>query len=191
MWKAPAIAEIAPEGIGDPAVTPLLLRADAFAAGAHAAVGQRRRYSGEPYIVHPRAVAELVRSVTGDEAMIAASLLHDVIEDTQATLEDIISGFGRDVATLVFWLTDQTMPGDGNRAQRRAMDRARLAKAPARAQTIKVADLIDNTASIIERDPKFAVVYLAEKAALLDVLTLADPTLLRRARSQVERAIAL
>lgn len=60
-----------------------------------------------------------------------------------------------------------------------------LARAPAEAQAIKVADLIHNTSSIVERDPDFARAYMREKEALLDVLVLADPTLRRRALDQV------
>ena len=60
-----------------------------------------------------------------------------------------------------------------------------MSKADAGTQTIKVADLIDNTKTIVEYDPKFAPVYLAEKALLLDVLTKADQALLEKAREQV------
>ena len=52
-------------------------------------------------------------------------------------------------------------------------------------QTIKVADLISNTSSIVRHDPKFAVVYLDEARQLLDVLTRADPRLLAMAREQI------
>jgi hypothetical protein len=55
-----------------------------------------------------------------------------------------------------------------------------------RAQTIKLADLIDNTKTIVARDPKFAKVYLREKIALLHVLTKGDPTLMKIAVEQTE-----
>ena len=69
----------------------------------------------------------------------------------------------------------------GNRAHRKRLDRERLSRAPAAAQSIKVSDLIDNTASIVERDPDFAVTYMREKALLLPLLTRADEGLRRRA----------
>jgi hypothetical protein len=65
------------------------------------------------------------------------------------------------------------------------VDRAHTAAAPAAAQTVKVADIISNTRSIMEHDEKFAVTYLAEKRLLLDVMTRADSTLLTRAREQI------
>jgi hypothetical protein len=65
------------------------------------------------------------------------------------------------------------------------LDRQHSAAAPAAAQTIKVADLISNTRSIVAHDPGFAKVYLEEKRMLLEVLTKADPTLLNKAKEQV------
>ena len=73
------------------------------------------------------------------------------------------------VATLVAWLTGVATPADGNRAGRVAIDRAHSAKAPAAAQTIKLADLIDDAESIVRHDRRFARVYLEEKRQLLDV----------------------
>jgi hypothetical protein len=75
--------------------------------------------------------------------------------------------------------------GYGNRAERKVREKDRLAKISADAQTIKVADLIDNTKSIVERDPGFAKVYLKEKAAVLAVMTKADPRLLAKAKEKI------
>ena len=165
-------------------------RARAFATKAHADIGQVRKYTGEPYIVHPAAVVEIVRSVTHDIGMLAAAWLHDVAEDTPVTIAKIREEFGSDVALLVQWLTDVSQPADGNRAQRKAVDREHLRQAPTRAQTIKVADLIDNSSTILGHDPAFARVYLAEKQALLEVLVLADPELIAIAERQIEGALA-
>lgn len=166
-------------------MTNIVERARVFATAAHAAVGQTRKYTGEPYVVHPIEVSELVASVNGTEAMVAAALLHDVLEDTEVTVDLLEEQFGSKVADLVLWLTDISRPKDGNRGARKALDRQHSAAAPAAAQTIKVADLISNTRSIIAHDPGFAKVYLEEKRLLLDVLTRADPTLLTIAREQV------
>jgi (p)ppGpp synthase/HD superfamily hydrolase len=160
-------------------------RAKVFATAAHAAVGQTRKYTGEPYVVHPMEVASLVESVGGTEAMVAAALLHDVLEDTGVTVDVLEELFGSEVADLVLWLTDVSKPDDGNRSTRKALDRQHSAAAPAAAQTVKVADLISNTRSIVAHDPGFAKVYLEEKRLLLEVLTRADPTLLTMAREQV------
>ena len=159
-------------------------RALAFAKAAHESIDQRRKYSGEPYIVHPMAVAEIVRSVQHTPAMIAAAYLHDVVEDTPVTIELVRSEFGDEVGDLVDWLTDVSRPGDGNRRARKELDRQHLAKAPAAAQTIKLADLIDNTLTIREHDPSFWKVYRREKLALLEVLSRGDRTLWVRAKEQ-------
>lgn len=154
-----------------------------FATEAHGS--QLRKYTGEPYIVHPVAVARIVRTVPHTDAMIAAAYLHDVVEDTPVTVSDISARFGEDVAALVWWLTDVSSPGDGNRKARKALDRAHSAAAPAEAQTIKIADLIDNTRSIQRYDPDFWRVYRHEKIRLLDMLTRGDTSLHKIAAGQV------
>ena len=64
---------------------PLVIKADTFADLSHS--GQVRKYTGEPYIVHPREVATLVSTVAHTPEMLAAALLHDVVEDTPATTQ--------------------------------------------------------------------------------------------------------
>ena len=150
-------------------------KAQIFAIAAHAAVAQKRKYTNEPYIVHPAEVASIVASVPGStEDMVAAAWLHDVVEDTGVTLTDIHMNFSPEIAALVGWLTDVSKPADGNRATRKAIDREHTSQAPAEAQTIKLADLISNSRSIMQYDPKFAKVYLEEKRLLLEVLTKGD-----------------
>ena len=157
-------------------------RARVFATAAHAAVGQVRKYTFEPYIVHPAEVAKIVRDAGGSEAMVAAAWLHDTVEDTGVTIETIRAEFGTEVAELVGWLTDVSRPEHGNRAHRKALDRAHSAAAPAEAQTVKLADLIANTRSIMAHDAAFAKTYLEEKRLLLAVMTKGDPVLMAEAR---------
>lgn len=145
--------------------------ADTVANTAHAAVGQLRKYSDEPYIVHPREVAEIVKFYGGDDIQIQAALLHDVIEDTSLTVDFISSMFGVEVATMVDWLTDVSKPGDGNREIRKAMDREHLSRAPRDAQFVKVADLISNSKSICSASEGFARIYMKEKELLLRDMT--------------------
>jgi (p)ppGpp synthase/HD superfamily hydrolase len=159
------------------AASDLESRARLFATAAHAAIGQKRKYTGENYVNHPAAVAEIVRSVPHTESMLAAAWLHDVVEDTAVTIDELRREFGPVVAMLVSDLTDVSCPADGNRAARKAIDRPHTANAIPPSQTIKLADLIDNTRSIVQYDPDFAKVYLAEKALLLEVLREGDPTL--------------
>ena len=162
----------------------VVAKALVFAYKAHD--GQVRKYTGEPYIVHPIAVAALVASVTDNQDIIAAALLHDTVEDTDVTIEDIQREFGGYIAAWVSDLTDISKPEDGNRAIRKAIDLRHTARALPPAKTIKLADLIDNSKSILERDPNFAVYYMKEKRALLEVLKEGDKTLYAIAKKIVD-----
>jgi (p)ppGpp synthase/HD superfamily hydrolase len=165
-------------------LSPFTYRALTFAWEAHK--NQRRKYSHGPYIDHPIAVADLVRTVPHDEAMIAAAYLHDVVEDCGVPLIALEQEFGRDVAELVEQLSDISQPADGNRLARKAKDREHTRLASPRAKTIKLADLIDNTDSIVYYDPGFAKVYMYEKRLLLAHLTEGDPILFAQATKLVE-----
>ena len=153
-----------------------------FATLAHS--GQKRKYTGDDYIVHPIAVAQIVCDFGGSVEQQAAALLHDVVEDCDVTIDQVRDTFGDTVADLVGWLTDVSVPSDGNRATRKALDRAHSAEAPADAQFVKLADLMDNTKSIVAHDPNFAKVYLKEKALLLTAMTKVKDTALFQAVSQ-------
>lgn len=149
--------------------------AQQFATMAHE--GTRRRYTDEPYIVHPQEVASIVATVPHTSEMIAAAWLHDVVEDCGVTFVRLESIFGPVVTDLVRWLSDTTTLADGKRSYRKSIERERMSHAPIAAKTVKLADLISNTRSIVAHDRKFAKVYLVEKAALLEVLGDGDTTL--------------
>lgn len=161
-------------------------KALAYATDAHGSINQIRKYTGEPYIVHPVEVMEIVKSVPHTDEMLAAALLHDTVEDTDITLEDIEREFGSDIAELVSSLTDISKPSDGNRAKRKEIDRMHTANAPAAAKTIKLADLISNSDSIVKYDKHFAPVYMREKAQLIEVLKEGDSTLWNRAKEIID-----
>ncbi len=82
--------------------TPSLRKALEYSKKAH---HFQTRKSGEPYIIHPILVASIVASITDDESMAIAALLHDVVEDTHINIEEILNLFGSDVAHLVEGLT--------------------------------------------------------------------------------------
>ena len=155
----------------------LVERAREYAINAHKRIDHRRKYTQHPYSVHLAAVAKHVSAVTDDPQLIAAAWLHDVVEDTPATLYDIELEFGKGVAALVEDLTDVSKPSDGNRAIRKAIDREHLAQASAGAKTVKLADLINNCQDICKNDKRFARVFLEEMDPLLNVLQEGDATL--------------
>jgi len=162
----------------------MLERAIQFATQAHE--GQFRKYTHDPYITHPLAVMEIVRGVPGHtEEMLVAAVLHDVVEDTDVSLMEIQEEFGDVVSNLVLHLTDISTPEDGNRLKRKRKDAQWYAQGSAQAQTIKVADFIDNTRDIAQNDPRFWEIYKMEKLYALDLLQEADTDLWHQAHIQI------
>lgn len=148
-------------------------KARKFAERAHQS--QLRKYTGEAYFVHLDEVAKLCARYGLSKRAIAAAYLHDAIEDQPVTYEDLVGEFGTDIANIVRELTDEpTVKGGSSRKQRKLLDLDRLANASAEAQSIKCADMISNTASIVRHDPHFAKTYLPEKRAALTVMTRAN-----------------
>ena len=163
----------------------MLERAIQFATKAHE--GQYRKYTHDPYITHPLAVMEIVKGVPGHtEEMLVAAVLHDVVEDTPVTIEQIFEEFGTKVGELVHYLTDISTPEDGNRLKRKRKDAEWYAQGSAQAQTIKVADFIDNTRDIAQNDPRFWETYKMEKLYALDLLQEADTDLWHQAHIQIK-----
>jgi (p)ppGpp synthase/HD superfamily hydrolase len=167
----------------------LVLAALKFAEKAHE--GQVRKYTGLPYIVHPIEVASIVATVPHTQEQLAAALLHDVVEDTAVTLEEVGQLFGEKVATLVDELTDFSKKNEvvGNRAYRKGLDRDYLGTISAEAQTVKYADLISNGVDIVSHDKHFAKVYLREKDAILEVMNKGDATLFAIAQKIVGKEL--
>ena len=149
----------------------MVVEAKMFATAAHAAIGQKRKYSGDDYIVHPQRVAAIVEKHGGSDEMIAAAWLHDTVEDTDVTPDLITKMFGDNVADIVEGLTDVSLPSDGNRAKRKSIDRMHSARASTEAQFVKCADIIDNSWDIAENDLSFAKVYKSEVFLLLHAMT--------------------
>jgi len=170
-----------------------LIEACDFFRQAHESIGQKRRYTGEPYFNHCLEVAESVSEIGGTEDMIIAAFGHDTLEDVfpvkpQYDAYLIAREFGETVVKFVVDLTDvytkEAWP-DLNRAKRKALEVERLARTSPEAKTIKLADLLSNTKSIVAHDPDFAKVYLKEKLAMLPHLADGSPILLQLASTQV------
>ena len=168
----------------------LVDKASAYATSAHARINHLRKFTQQAYDVHLRAVASRVATVCDDPAVVAAAWLHDIVEDTPATFDEISREFGPDVAALVKDLTDVSKPDDGNRAVRKALDRQHVAEASARAKTVKLADIIDNCEDICRHDPRFGRLYLTEARALLAVLREGDSRLFEQAAATLDACAA-
>ncbi len=163
----------------------VLHRAIRIATDAHE--GQNRKYLDVPYIAHPLSVMMRVRAVSDNLNMLAAAILHDVLEDGPDPVEaerQILQQCGADVLELVNELTEhytrERYPAL-NRAERKAAERLDWVHKSADAKTIKLADLIDNTEHISEPGNDFFKVYLREKRELLDTLQAGDAQLYQQA----------
>ena len=122
----------------------LVQRAYIYAAGAHQ--GMTRR-SGEPYLNHPLAVAGILCDMKLDAASVAAGLLHDTIEDTEATYDDIAKKFGREVATLVDGVTKISQMNFSSATERKASNMRKMILAmltDLRVILVKLADRLNN-----------------------------------------------
>ena len=165
-----------------------------FADQAHGK--QQRKYSPEPYIVHPVRVMEMVRKHTDRLPVLAAALLHDVLEDTPVTkeklhafLQTVMPGEeALQTTDLVVELTDvytKTAHPRWNRKKRKLKESQRIEKTSGESQTIKYADIIDNCREIVQHDPDFARVFLRECKSLLAVMKKGDEILYREALATV------
>lgn len=165
----------------------LVWRAMQFAIAAHGT--QVRKYTGEPYWKHAAEVAGILSAASGVTSdMLAAAWLHDVIEDTDTTIEELKREFGGEVARLVRGVSDISRPEDGSRSRRKQIDREHVAAGCWMIQSIKLADSISNAGSVITHDLAFAKVYVPEKRALLGLLTKGDRHLLSLAWTIVKDA---
>ncbi|MCD6011801.1 MAG: metal-dependent phosphohydrolase [Flavipsychrobacter sp.] len=169
-----------------------------YADKAHG--NQMRKYTPERYIVHPVRVMKLCREYTDDIAVLAAALLHDVLEDTPVT-EQELHRFLTSVMTkedaaktmkFVIDLTDVYVKKDFpklNRRTRKEKESERLKHIDPESQTIKYADIIANCNEIVVHDPDFAKRFLFECRANLKVMNIGNRELYQKASDTVNACI--
>ena len=131
--------------MNDPMDTSLLDRAILFAVRAHA--GTERRGKGFPYIVHPMEAMAIASTMTADQEILAAAALHDVVEDTEMTLEDLRKEFGDRIARLVDTESDRTDPSLDWRARKEESLR-RLKNASYEEKIVAMGDKLSNMRAI-------------------------------------------
>ena len=152
-----------------PLDTDLLDRAIIFAVRAHA--GTERRGKGFPYIVHPMEAVEIVATMTRDQELLAAAALHDTVEDTDVTVEQLRAVFGDRIAALVAAESDVVCEGVSEGASWHTRKQAaidRLARAPHDAKMVALGDKLSNMRAIA-RD------YAMQGDALWNLFHVNDP----------------
>lgn len=149
---------------------------DAYIFAENAHVGQTRKWNGGEYFRHCVAVADLANDFmfkvpeyfpqVDEEEVIAAALLHDVVEDTDVTIEQISEKFGETVARYVYFLTK---PEEyvGNREVRKALYRAQMALAPPEIKMVKFFDMLHNHSTIRDNDKAFWITWKDESIKMM------------------------
>lgn len=170
-----------------------------FADAAHGE--QRRKYTPERYIVHPVRVMEICGRYSHSIPLLAAALLHDVLEDTPVTREEIYSFLKTIMAQdeahacieMVVELTDvytkDAFP-QWNRRTRKEKEAERISRSSPGAQTIKYADIIDNCREIVQYDRQFGPKFLRECRQLLGVMQAGNRELYQLALQTVQKELA-
>ncbi|MBO4427523.1 MAG: bifunctional (p)ppGpp synthetase/guanosine-3',5'-bis(diphosphate) 3'-pyrophosphohydrolase [Bacteroidales bacterium] len=152
-----------------PLNTDVLDRAIVFAVRAHS--GTERRGKGYPYIVHPMEAVEIVATMTKDQELLAAAALHDTVEDTDVTVEQIRAEFGDRVADLVASESDTFEEGVSEEDSWHSRKQAaidRLSKASREAKMVALGDKLSNMRAIA-RD------YAVQGDALWNLFHAKDP----------------
>ena len=151
--------------------TSLLDRAILFAVNAHR--NTERRGKGFPYIVHPMEAVEIVSTITSDQELLAAAALHDTIEDTDVTVEQIRAEFGDRIAELVHAESDQFTEGvseEDSWHDRKQAAIDRLAAAPHDAKIVALGDKLSNMRAIwrdykVKGDALWQIFHVKDKAS--------------------------
>lgn len=162
--------------------------------------GQRRESDEAPFVLHPLEVGALLRNTGHDEVVVAAGILHDTVEDTDASLTEIADRFGEGVAALVRALTED--PGIEDFAERKAALREKIAKAGPDATSIYAADKVTKVRELrarIAAQPRLVQSSDRDRARLehyrasLDMLEQITPehSLVRQLRFELEALAAL
>lgn len=123
----------------------LLDRAIRFATEAHA--NSRRKGKQYPYIVHPLEAMTIVATITNDQELMAAAVLHDTVEDTDTTVEQLRELFGNRVAQLVKEESDDIEPGENKDAtwhKRKSLALERLGKSSHDSKIVALGDKLSN-----------------------------------------------
>lgn len=155
---------------------------------------QKRKYSGEPYHNHLFEVAYIVAQA--EPSAIEIALCHDLFEDTNCNFTELhkrLTEIGYehnvsyDICTCVKELTDVFTKKDYphlNRAKRKEKENERLSKISYLSQTVKYADIIDNTNDILEHDENFAKIYIKEVLSILNIMNKGNKNLFITAQQQ-------
>lgn len=160
---------------------------------------QKRKYTREPYYEHLFSVAEIVNKY--EEGCIEIAICHDLFEDTECSYSELYKKmieigfqprFSYEVCSCVTDLTDVFTNDDFpylNRSKRKENEAKRLGNIRYKSKTVKYADLLDNTNSIVQHDESFAKVYLKEKERILELMTDGNKELYQLCKESISKSL--
>ena len=153
----------------NPLDTRLLDKAIIYAVRAHA--GTERRGKGFPYIVHPMEAMEIVSTMTSDQELLAAAALHDVVEDTDITVEEIRAEFGDRIASLVAAESDAVQEGVSEEESWRSRKEQGIRRLQGASRDVKIVALGDKLSNMraIARD------FALQGASFWNIFHVKDP----------------
>ncbi len=162
--------------------------------------GQRRKFVDEPYVNHLIRVSEITKQYHAKVPVVAAALLHDVLEDTEVSAGELATFLStvmeasdaQQTLKLVHELTDVFTHADYpelNRDKRKSREAERLGKISATAQTIKYADILDNSLDIVKSGSGFAPKYLIEAKLNLEKMNRGHKDLHKQAKEAVAQGL--
>ncbi|AXG66464.1 putative bifunctional (p)ppGpp synthetase/guanosine-3' 5'-bis diphosphate 3'-pyrophosphohydrolase protein [Dickeya phage vB_DsoM_JA13] len=163
------------------------LYSEAVILACRAHHGQFRKYTGEPYVLHPIEVAEILRRHDRGIKVICGGVLHDVVEDTEITSAVIQTMFGEEIANIVEGVTNVSEDKSLPRYVRFWRNVKHLAHASEQSQDVKCADIISNCRNFRLGNESFTAQYMAEKSIVIEHLYEADSCLIMEAKDAIEK----
>jgi GTP diphosphokinase / guanosine-3',5'-bis(diphosphate) 3'-diphosphatase len=165
----------------------MVQRALEFAKEKHR---RQTRRSGLPYIIHPEMVAELVKKYIPNytDDMVASAILHDTLEDTKTTYQELVDNFGKTVADIVMELTTNEKDKLESGGKKYYLT-GKMNKMSDKAFTIKLLDRLHNITDIADQDPAWRTKYKTETEYIFDhlsrKLTAIDKSIIKKIRDMM------
>jgi len=165
----------------------LIKAAKVFANSGHQRITIQHNPAQQSPEAHLKSVAQIVSSVSEDDQMIAAAWLHDIVEDTEVTIDDVERQFGIQVAKLVHELTVVSHPARRYRAASFALTKQHFSKVSDAAKTVKLADLIDTCRDLYKNNWALFRTYAAEANELALLLNGGNTRLLAKLKRDLNK----
>lgn len=171
-------------------MTDLVEQARSFALAARGRLLRPGERQARPLDEHLQAVAEACARRTDEPLTLALAWVGDVVENSAVTFGDLERALGAELTGLVAEITPVSLPSDGSRAERVALDAAHFRRASARAKTVKLVELGEECRALAKPNAALTATFVAERRVLLEALAGGDERALAKASELLERCSA-